>query len=196
MYDNKGAVLEAVKQDGRALQLVSEDLRNDKEVVLAAVKQYGGALKYASENLKNDKEVVLEAVKKSGEALAYASPALRGGGLTAYVQRLLSTYTVRPDVFLGTFLCGMGPRSPPVSSHAENQGNDAVITSQLRTEASHACILEILVDGTGELNGLGEEGGSAFIKNIAAYAGVQCRELCCVRAVHFKILYLFCRAGI
>ena len=84
-------------------------------------------------------------------------------------------------MFLGTFLCDMGPRSPPVHSfspHAENQGNDAVLTSQLRTEASHACILEILVDGTGELNGLGEEGGSAFIKNIAAYAGVQCRELC------------------
>ena len=41
-----------------------------------------------------------------------------------------------------------------------------------------ASILEILINGTGELNGLGEEGGSAFIKNIAAYAGVQCRELC------------------
>jgi hypothetical protein len=33
-------------------------LKNDKEIVLIAVKQNGRALQYASEELKGDKEVV------------------------------------------------------------------------------------------------------------------------------------------
>ena len=69
----KEVVLEAVKQDGRALEYASEELRGDKEVVMEAVKQYGRALEYASEELRGDKEVVMEAVKQNGLALEYAS---------------------------------------------------------------------------------------------------------------------------
>ena len=42
---------------------VKGKLMADKAVVLEAVKQNGRALKFASEELKADKEVVLEAVK-------------------------------------------------------------------------------------------------------------------------------------
>ena len=47
-------VLEAVKQDGDALQYASEELRADREVVMEAVKQNAYALFYASEELQDD----------------------------------------------------------------------------------------------------------------------------------------------
>ena len=53
------------------------ELKGDKEVVLEAVKQNGHALQYASVELKNDKEVVLETVKQDGGALYCASDELR-----------------------------------------------------------------------------------------------------------------------
>jgi len=54
-------VLEAVKQNGRALQFASADLKGDKDVVLAAVQQDGESLQYASQELQRDPEVVLAA---------------------------------------------------------------------------------------------------------------------------------------
>ena len=48
----KVAVMEAVKQNGHALQYASKELQGDKEVVMEAVKQNGHALQYASKNLK------------------------------------------------------------------------------------------------------------------------------------------------
>ena len=71
--NDKKIVLEALKQDGRALQYVSEELRNDEEIVLAAVKQKGFALKYVPTQFKNSKKIVLEAVKQYGVALQFAS---------------------------------------------------------------------------------------------------------------------------
>ena len=49
-------VLAAVsaRQNGRALEFASEDLRADRDVVLAAVRQNAYALKYASERLRDD----------------------------------------------------------------------------------------------------------------------------------------------
>ena len=45
-------VLEAVKQNGYALDYAADSLKADREVVLAAVKEYGwAALQYASEEL-------------------------------------------------------------------------------------------------------------------------------------------------
>ena len=41
---DRKAVLEAVKEDGLALDYASEDLKADREIVLAAVKQNGLAL--------------------------------------------------------------------------------------------------------------------------------------------------------
>ena len=74
---DKEVVLEAVKQDGWALEYASDELKNDKEVILEAVKQNGQALQCASNDLRNDKEIVLEAVKKVGYALEHASDELK-----------------------------------------------------------------------------------------------------------------------
>ena len=43
-----------MRQNGRALEFASEDLRADRDVVLAAVRQNAYALKYASERLRDD----------------------------------------------------------------------------------------------------------------------------------------------
>jgi hypothetical protein len=75
---DKDVVLAAVKQNGRALEYVSEELKSDKEVVLAAVAQTVAALKYVSEELKGDKEVILVVVTQNGWALNYASKELKG----------------------------------------------------------------------------------------------------------------------
>ena len=49
--------MEAVKQNGRALEFASKELRGDKEVVMKAVKQNGDALMYASKELQGDKSM-------------------------------------------------------------------------------------------------------------------------------------------
>ena len=54
-------MLEAVKQNGYALDYASDALKDDHEIVLEAVKQDGNALKYASVALQNDHEFILEA---------------------------------------------------------------------------------------------------------------------------------------
>ena len=61
----KEEVLEAVKQDGYALEYASEELRGDREVVLAAVKQNGRALEQASFKLQFEMaECWQDAIKK------------------------------------------------------------------------------------------------------------------------------------
>ena len=58
-------ILEAVKQNGLALQFV----KNQTEAIcLAAVKEYGYALNYIK---KQTEEICYEAVKKDGNALKY-----------------------------------------------------------------------------------------------------------------------------
>ena len=57
--DKLHETLEAVKQNGHALQYASSELKGDKEVVLEAVKQNGNALDHVSSELKNDRAVVL-----------------------------------------------------------------------------------------------------------------------------------------
>ena len=69
--------MQAIKENGRALQFANELLKNDKEVVMEAIKLKGWALEYTSESLKNDKNVVMLAVKKTGNALQYASESLK-----------------------------------------------------------------------------------------------------------------------
>ena len=59
---DKELVLEAVKQNGMALQYADERLRADKQVVLAAVKQNPDAVDLVHHCLRNDKEVWLTAV--------------------------------------------------------------------------------------------------------------------------------------
>ena len=61
---SRSEVLEAVKQNGWALQYASAALKDDRQIVLEAVKQDGYALEYASAALKDDREIVLEVVKQ------------------------------------------------------------------------------------------------------------------------------------
>jgi hypothetical protein len=77
LKNNFEIVLEAVKQNGYALEYASDELKNDFKIVLAAVKQHEYALIYASDELKNNFEIVLAAVKRNGYALEYASDELK-----------------------------------------------------------------------------------------------------------------------
>ena len=63
LQSNKKVVLEAVKNNGYALEFTSEEFRADRQVVLEAVKQAGEALEYASEALQNDPELIALAEK-------------------------------------------------------------------------------------------------------------------------------------
>jgi hypothetical protein len=64
----------ALAENGYALDFVSEEMKNNKDVVLLAVSNYGNALEYASESLKSDNEVIMKAVSQNFDALAYANP--------------------------------------------------------------------------------------------------------------------------
>ena len=66
---DKEICIEAVKQNGRALQYVPKSII-DKEICIEAVKQHWQALQYVPENIM-DKEICLEAVKHNGYALEY-----------------------------------------------------------------------------------------------------------------------------
>jgi hypothetical protein len=55
------------------LNYASAELKADKDVVLEAVQEDGSALQYACAELKADKDVVLEACRQNGLALEYAS---------------------------------------------------------------------------------------------------------------------------
>jgi hypothetical protein len=70
-------IFEAVKKDGRWIELANEDVKNDIEIVSIALTESGSALEYVSEEMKNNKDVVLIAVSKDGNALEYASDSLK-----------------------------------------------------------------------------------------------------------------------
>jgi hypothetical protein len=59
--NNKDVVLEAVKQDGMALQFASDELKNNKDVVLKAVRQNVWVLRFASEELQKELKHSLKA---------------------------------------------------------------------------------------------------------------------------------------
>ncbi len=57
-YKDKSIVLEAVKQNGSALQYADESLKKDKSFVIEAEKQSRGALYYADESLQKDPDII------------------------------------------------------------------------------------------------------------------------------------------
>ena len=65
-------VLEAVKQNGLALEYAPARFLGDRGIVLEAVQKNGLMLKHAQEPLKRDFAIVLAAVKQHGGALKYA----------------------------------------------------------------------------------------------------------------------------
>ncbi len=56
--------MEAVKQDGGALEFASDNLKDDKDILMQALEKVGWVACYASDRLKDDKDVILKAVKK------------------------------------------------------------------------------------------------------------------------------------
>ena len=73
----KDIVLEAVKQNGLALEFADPELKKDFDVVKAAVSQNGLALEFADPVCQDDINVVKAAVVENGKALRYSSPRLR-----------------------------------------------------------------------------------------------------------------------
>jgi len=65
-YKDKSFVLEAVKQNGLALQFADESFRKDKSIVLEAVKSSGGTLEFADESLQKDPDII-QAAKRQKE---------------------------------------------------------------------------------------------------------------------------------
>ena len=57
-WNDKYFVLEAVKQNGAALQYADINLKKDKSIVLVAVKQFGSAIQYAHKSLKKDSDII------------------------------------------------------------------------------------------------------------------------------------------
>lgn len=88
---DKMVVLEAVRQNGLALEHAAKALRGDREVVLKAVFQNGLALQWASKDLRGDKQVVLQAVCSNGLGLKYASEELRA-------DRMIVEHAVQQNV--------------------------------------------------------------------------------------------------
>lgn len=70
-------VLEALKNNFKAIQFANSHYQNNEFYVITAVKNNGIALKYASDRLKNYKNIVLTAVNNNYHALQYASKTLR-----------------------------------------------------------------------------------------------------------------------
>ncbi|EFC41494.1 predicted protein [Naegleria gruberi] len=70
-------ISEAVRKEGNALLLASEEFRKDRELLIEAVKQYGRALQWAPKEFKNDREIDLFAVKEYGSAIDYTSSELK-----------------------------------------------------------------------------------------------------------------------
>ena len=71
-------VMKAVSESGHALQYATEELKGDRKIVMTSVSSNGLALKYATEKLKGDHEIVMRAVSQSGLALQYATEELKG----------------------------------------------------------------------------------------------------------------------
>ena len=61
----------------------SADLKSDKGIVLSAVSQNGKALKWASTELRGDREIALEAVSQTWEAVVFTAQALKVETLSA-----------------------------------------------------------------------------------------------------------------
>ena len=64
LRSNRNIVLETMKHNGDSLYFVSEELRNDKEIVLEAIKNYKESIYFASTELQNDRDILLELFSK------------------------------------------------------------------------------------------------------------------------------------
>eukprot|EP00931_Biecheleriopsis_adriatica_P020434 TRINITY_DN13661_c0_g1_i1.p1 TRINITY_DN13661_c0_g1~~TRINITY_DN13661_c0_g1_i1.p1 ORF type:complete len:726 (+),score=144.48 TRINITY_DN13661_c0_g1_i1:347-2524(+) len=70
-------VLEAVREEGRALKYAADELRSDRKLVLEAFREDRRALVYAADELRSDRNFVLEAVRENGRAFQYVADEFR-----------------------------------------------------------------------------------------------------------------------
>ncbi|MBR3162320.1 MAG: DUF4116 domain-containing protein [Bacilli bacterium] len=78
LIKDKEVIIEAVKENGSALQYASTELKEDKGIVLVAVNQYPGAIKYADKKLCKDEELLsIVLTEKYGRGLKYLTPDLK-----------------------------------------------------------------------------------------------------------------------
>jgi len=79
MITDKKLALNLVNHYPYNIELLSEELKNDKDIVIMffnKVKLKGGALEYVSENIQNNKKIILQAIKNLENTLQYALPIL------------------------------------------------------------------------------------------------------------------------
>ena len=92
---SREVVMEAVKQNGYALQYASAELQGDWEFVLEAVKHNVDVLVHTAPELMCDRDFMLAAVKQNGEALRYAGRSLRE--LASDLEIVLEAMAHPPD---------------------------------------------------------------------------------------------------
>ena len=144
LQGDREIVMEAVKQDESALQCASVELQGDREIVMEAVKQDGGALEYASAELKGDREIVMEAVAQGPKALQYASDELTNGGFEDHVNDMMNNrFNVSPETFIATIL--FGAKATPA---APIDGTSSLASSRPRLGDEQCCFLSLLQPST------------------------------------------------
>ena len=74
---NKEIAIEKVKENGCALEKVSDELKDDKDVVLEAVKNNGYALEFASDRLKDDKDIAIASTIYDDYGLTFVNDDLK-----------------------------------------------------------------------------------------------------------------------
>ena len=90
---DKSTAIATVERFGLDLKYVGR-FRKDREVVMDAVKENGFALEFADRSLQNDREVVMAAVTENGLAFEFASDTLRNDN-----DAVMAAITIDPNAF-------------------------------------------------------------------------------------------------
>jgi len=77
LIDDYDIVLQAVQENGFALEYVLEEYKDNYNIVLNAIRTHGIALSYSSNNMKNNLEIVKIAIQENNNSLHYASEELQ-----------------------------------------------------------------------------------------------------------------------
>lgn len=77
--------MEAVKNNGRALEYLTKELRGNEEIVMEAMKTSGHSLQFATEELKCNKEIIDVALGNYGFALEYVNKVYKDDPETCWI---------------------------------------------------------------------------------------------------------------
>jgi hypothetical protein len=98
---SRAFICEAIKKDGRWIEIAPENLKNDFEIVSMAIAERGSALEFVSADMKKNKDIVLMAVSQDGSALEYAHESFKSDKdvvLKAVSQNLYALAHVNGEV--------------------------------------------------------------------------------------------------